>query len=198
MTPTPTTTETPDIDAIRADAERHVSELRDQRQRCAPEALVDDEAAEELRAVEAELADAERALELSALGEVEVARRGQEAEGEVQEKARQAAQTEADKLERIIAGDERALDEKLAAFAAALRVYADHCSAREGALIRAGNGGDSRTIPYARASTLRVEGALQHYLHEQGVASLITTAAFLGDSIRPLAAPDSAFQPKEK
>jgi hypothetical protein len=86
-----------------ADIHRQLEQLREQRQRLAPEAMTDRKAAAELERVEAEIQGQEQELERIGLAQTELSRRDDEATAE------QRAQACAAALERVSAlGEQRA------------------------------------------------------------------------------------------
>jgi hypothetical protein len=159
-----TTTETPtelDFDALAADAEQRLAELRQQEERLSLPALEDPAGAEahELRSIREEITSKVELLEQSrAAGRVK-AQREQEAAQQAEEKRLAAAQRKVDVAERDLAKAARALDEGMEAFAVALASYIE----REGAVRRTVNeaGGRGSSV---RTPASRFEAALVHHL----------------------------------
>lgn len=89
----------PDLDALERDAQERVTELRQQRQRIAPEALTDASAKQELLDVEVELAEAERAAGLVPLARAEGERREAEAKERAESEHHDALKAELAKLD---------------------------------------------------------------------------------------------------
>lgn len=113
------------IGAIEADASERVKALREQRQRLAPEALVDTSAKAEMVSLEDELRGAERALELVDVARGESGRREAEAAAKAEREARENARRAAVKLEPGIAKRKSEIDRLLALAASETRGLAD-------------------------------------------------------------------------
>ncbi|MFZ2049898.1 MAG: hypothetical protein WAU69_03060 [Solirubrobacteraceae bacterium] len=162
----------PEIDpiaAIESDAQTRVGELRDQRQRLAPEALVDDRARQELLDVESQLREAERAAELAPLARAETARRARAAIETDERERQQAALAWAKKLAPQRAKAAAALDAAATVYAECVSAYRD--VVREHASAVAGSGvgpAGARRCAYKEGES--VKAGLRRALHDAGLA----------------------------
>lgn len=155
------------LGAIEADASQRVRTLREQRQRLAPEALVDTSAKAEMVSLEDELREAERALELVDVARGESGRREAEAAERAESEARENSSRAATDMEPGLAKRKAAIDRHLAAAASETRLLADeqrgHCS------FLAGGGMDQFNL---RAHAFRadwIESAVAFHFEGTGV-----------------------------
>ena len=111
----------PDLDALERDAQERVTELRQQRQRIAPEALTDASAKQELLDVEVELAEAERAAGLVPLARAEGDRREAEAKERAESEHRDELKAELAKLDGECAPLAEACDRAIHAMVESMR-----------------------------------------------------------------------------
>jgi hypothetical protein len=149
-----------DIDAMEADAKARLSELEQRRQRLAPDALLDPQAADRLSELEAEAADLQVKLGRFPLARAEAKRRQEEA-------ARKAAEQrpfleKAAKLKAQRAKAAKAVDRAAVAYAEALKAWDSLTTEQELVLRQAGHGtpADRRIRP----SAWMVESGLQRAL----------------------------------
>jgi hypothetical protein len=185
-----TTTTTPDaldLDALRADAERHLAELREQRARLSLDAIGDAEIRQELESVESEIASLESEIQRFDLAGTEQARRQTEAEREAEEKRLAAARAVADRHDRELGPAAKLVDEAAQGFAAAVSDYNRIYQARELALIDAGlrEWGSSRQPGH-------LGSALRFHLQAAGVLRAVDVRDNAGGPDRPLADPKGA------
>jgi chromosome segregation ATPase len=189
MTPaTATPPEAPDLDAILADAKQRVEELREQKERVSPEALIDAAAADELRSIESELSEAVRAQELAGSAKRELERREVEAREKAEADRIAAAEAQAQKLgsERYAAAT--LIDRRFREVAAALAGYQKLCEAHEGALAEAGGAGRGGFVAWAQPNASRIAGALGYWLREAHVRrGLLPLSGVLAGTEQPLA-----------
>jgi hypothetical protein len=173
-----TTTATPpkqdiDLDALEADCQGKLEQLREQESRLSLDALRDDAAMEELGSIASEIRAAEAELHRIALARGEAERRTQEEERLAERQLREQWEREAAKLESQVPAIEKEIDEAFRNLAGKLRRWVDHGAARERAALQLGQGGMTREVPHVRASGLRTESALAYFLAQAGVRKLI-------------------------
>jgi hypothetical protein len=172
MSATAPTEQSIDLDALRADAEKHLADLREQRARLSLDAISDTEVREELESVEAEIRDTEAELQRFELAADERSRREQEAREQAEAKARARAKREADDCERELDGLAVDFDKAAASFASVVVRYSAKFGQRQGHLIAAG------LVPWGAGlqpgglgAALRF--ALQHAGSDGGVLRLV-------------------------
>ena len=127
MTPTATAQpiETLNLAALERDARKRLAELRDQRQRMSPEALVDDRVRSELDDVESQIRAAEAELRRIELAGTEHDRRAQQERTDGEQARRDGHMAEARRLQPEIEKAIATFDRELGKAMAALRRYHD-------------------------------------------------------------------------
>jgi hypothetical protein len=110
----------PDLDAIEVDAEQRLSELREQHQRAAPEALTDPKVAAEVADIESQIAAAQAVIHRVKIARTEQDHRAREAASQAAAEARAKAAREARKLDGKLAEVARRFDEAADALASSM------------------------------------------------------------------------------
>lgn len=156
------TTATVDLEALQADEEARVTDLRGQRQQLAPEALRTKTAAAHLARVEEALHASEQKLERIRLARAENARRSEQAEIDAAAERRAAALQRARELQAERQRQAKAVDAAARRFAEALAAWDRSTTEQERALREAG--WTMETAIAARPHPALIEGALQRAL----------------------------------
>jgi DNA repair exonuclease SbcCD ATPase subunit len=183
----------PDWEALEAASEAELEQLRERRQRLAPEALTQARAATQLAKVEGEIRDAEQRAERIQLARTELDRREAEEELASAQAAREAALQQARELQTERQRLAAEIDERAAAYAAALRAWDRVTSEQESALRNAGWAADVALM--ARPRAWMIECALARALRDAGCPhGIIELGSVVGQAqrhIRPLAEADA-------
>jgi len=153
--------------AIRADAQRTVSELEDRRRRLSPEALTDKAARAELATIESEISEARSLLDLAGTAEGEIDRRTREAIEASRRAAIEQAEATAQALQPQIVKAAARLDTAASTFAESVAAYMELKELQAAAIA-----GTERGPEAVRARSYRpaeVSSALFVALRERGV-----------------------------
>lgn len=153
-----------DLDEFRAGTEARIAELREQRQRLAPEALTNTAAAKRLATIEADLAAAEQALERVDLAAAETDRREIEAREQAEAQARAEGLQRAQELQRDRELAAVEVDTAARTFAEALQRWDAIAAEQERAVRQAG--WSSVTAQAVRPRPHMVEDALRMALFD--------------------------------
>lgn len=155
------------LGAIQADASEQLETLREQRQRLAPEALVDASAKAEMKTLEDEIRAAEQALDLVDVARGETGRRAREAAEAAARAAVAQAEAQARALQPKIRKAAERYDTAAATLAECAVAYKDLKDAQAGAIARTPRGAEgARAREYKPG---RLSEALQVALRERGV-----------------------------
>jgi hypothetical protein len=167
-TTTVTTEPDIDLDALRADAEQRLEELRGQRARLSLDSLTDEQAAAELVDVESELAAAEGILSRTDLARDERERRETQAIEDAERENRQHLQGDVAKLDAEARPLAEACDEKLRAAADAVRAFEEVDTPRNAIRGELEQAEGKRTV-YGRPFGPTLQAALSLHLTEAGL-----------------------------
>ena len=161
------TTMTIDPDAIQADAEKRLAELKEQAGRLAPEALADERIAQELRDVESEREAAERQLEHVRLARSEIDRREQTAKAEAEQARKTKLIAQADKLAARLAAAGEQIDSAALRLGEAVAAHLDIAQREHALRVEAGISTPTHTMarPY--------DSAVRHAFGVAGVGAAL-------------------------
>jgi hypothetical protein len=199
----PATTEPPvSLDAMQADTETRLAELRQRRQELSLDALTDQGVAKRLATVESDIATAESALERVGLARAEGQRRELQARSEAEAERRANALQQARALQSEREKGAAAVDAAAKAFAEKLAAWDQITTRQESALRVAGRTGYAGSA--VRPQPWMVECAVQHHLSAAGCPrGVMRLGSFMpgpgasqpASRVRPLAELD--FRPVE-
>lgn len=159
-------TATVDLDELQAEADSRLAELREQRQRLAPEALRTKTGATKLARVEAEIREAEQSLDRVQLARTETARREEQARADAVSERRTAALQRARELQTERQKAAKAVDTALRRFATTLASW-DRITTEQEQTLRAAGWNGERAMQ-ARARPWMVEAAIALALRDAG------------------------------